>query len=48
VRAKPWPGFAVANVTSRFTHRLRYDLSDAERLTGWAPTEQWDVGSTDW
>jgi uronate dehydrogenase len=45
VQAEPWPGFAVVNVTSRFTHRERYDLSDATRLTGWVPTEKWDMGA---
>ncbi|HVK10107.1 MAG TPA: NAD(P)-dependent oxidoreductase [Gemmataceae bacterium] len=45
VRAKGLPKFSVMNVTSRFTHRERYDLSETTRLTGWAPTEQWDTGA---
>jgi uronate dehydrogenase len=45
VRAAGLPKFSVMNVTSRFTYRSRYDLSDTTRLTGWTPTEQWDVGA---
>ncbi len=42
------PNYAVVYATSRFTHTLRYNLSETTRLTGWEPRDQWDAGATDW
>jgi nucleoside-diphosphate-sugar epimerase len=41
VEAPSLPPFAVVFATSRFTHTLRYDLTETRRLLGWEPTEQW-------
>ena len=46
VEADALPRFAVLSATSLFTHQLRYDLSDAERLLGWTPAERWPAGAT--
>ena len=48
VSAPILPQNAVVYVTSRHLHQLRYDLSETTRLTGWAPSESWDAGATDW
>jgi nucleoside-diphosphate-sugar epimerase len=45
VEAAELPPFAVVYATSRFTHQLRYDLSETRRLLGWQPQEQWPTGS---
>jgi nucleoside-diphosphate-sugar epimerase len=39
------PPFAIVYATSRFTHQLRYDLSETRRFLGWQPQEQWPTGS---
>ena len=44
VEADRLPPFAVVFATSRFTHQLRYDLSETKRLTGWEPRESWPTG----
>ena len=41
------PPFAVVYATSRARHTLRYDLSDANRLLGWGPTESWPTGASE-
>ena len=40
------PPFAVVYTTSRHTHALQYDLSDARRLLGWEPQDAWPTGAT--
>jgi len=45
---KELPPFSVVYVTSQATHRLRYDLSETTRLTGYVPQDSWDTGATDW
>jgi nucleoside-diphosphate-sugar epimerase len=44
VEAEKLPPFAVLSATSRFTHRLRYDLSLTRELLGWEPRDQWPEG----
>ena len=44
VEAEKLPPFAVLYATSRFTHKLRYDLSLTRELLGWEPREQWPKG----
>lgn len=39
------PPFSQCFVTSRFTHHLTYDLSDAKRLLNWEPKDQWPTGA---
>src|SRR5438309_2205952 len=45
VEARALPPFAVVYATSRFTHALRYDLTETKRLLGWEPTERWATGA---
>jgi nucleoside-diphosphate-sugar epimerase len=45
VEAPELPPFAIVYATSRFTHRLRYDLTETRRVLGWAPQDQWPTGS---
>jgi uronate dehydrogenase len=47
LEAESLPPFAVLYTTSRFTHQLRYDLSESKRVLDWEPREQWPTGSTD-
>lgn len=47
VEAEQLPPFAVVYATSRFVHRLRYDLSESRRLLGWGPRENWPSGASD-
>ena len=47
VEAETLPPFAAVYASSRFTHRLRYDLSETRRLLGWAPQESWPTGASD-
>ena len=44
VEAATVPPYAVLYATSRYTHSLRYDLSEATRWLGWEPREQWPEG----
>ncbi len=46
--AKDVPGYAALFVTSRFTHKLRYDLDPTKELLGWEPREQWPTGAEAW
>ena len=41
------PPYSVLYATSRFTHQLRYDLSDSARIIGWEPREQWPTGANE-
>ena len=45
VEAPSLPPFAIVFATSRFTHTLRYDLSETRRLLGWEPKERWPAGA---
>lgn len=45
VEAGSLPPFAVVFATSRFTHALRYDLSETRRLLGWEPADRWPAGA---
>jgi hypothetical protein len=45
VEAPSLPPFAVVYATSRFTHRLRYDLTETKRLLGWVPQDRWPTGA---
>jgi nucleoside-diphosphate-sugar epimerase len=47
VEADRIPGYAVVYATSRYTHQLRYDLSDTKRILGWEPNEKWPAGAND-
>jgi nucleoside-diphosphate-sugar epimerase len=47
VEVKSLPPYAVVFASSRFTHTLRYDLSETKRLLGWEPQEQWPTGASD-
>jgi len=47
VEAETLPPFSVLYATSRFTHQLRYDLSDSQRILGWEPREKWPAGAND-
>lgn len=38
------PPFITLFATSRFTHELRYDLSESKRLLNWEPRDQWPEG----
>jgi nucleoside-diphosphate-sugar epimerase len=44
VEADKLPPFTVLSATSRFTHKLRYDLSLTRELLGWEPRDQWPEG----
>jgi uronate dehydrogenase len=44
VEAASLPSFAVLYATSRFTHKLRYDLTATRELLGWEPREKWPDG----
>jgi len=46
VEAVSLPPYAVVYATSRFSHTLRYDLTDSKRLVGWEPRECWPTGSS--
>jgi len=48
VEVETLPPFSVVFATSRHLHRLRYDLSESQRILGWAPEDQWPTGSTAW
>jgi nucleoside-diphosphate-sugar epimerase len=45
VEANGLPPFAILYATSRFTHQLRYDLSESTRLLGWEPRDRWPDGA---
>ncbi|HJZ56705.1 MAG TPA: NAD(P)-dependent oxidoreductase [Gemmataceae bacterium] len=47
VEAERLPPFAVVYATSRYTHALRYDLTETKRLLGWEPQERWPTGSSE-
>lgn len=47
VEAETLPPYAGVFASSRFTHQLRYDLSETRRLLGWEPREQWPTGASD-
>jgi nucleoside-diphosphate-sugar epimerase len=47
VEAPTLPTYAIVYATSRFTHKLRYDLSDSQRLLNWSPREQWPAGASE-
>lgn len=47
VEAEPLPPFSVLYATSRFTHELRYDLSESKRVLNWEPRDRWPAGSAD-
>jgi nucleoside-diphosphate-sugar epimerase len=47
VEAKELPPFAVVYATSRFTHTLRYDLTDTKRLVGYEPQDRWPTGASE-
>ena len=47
VEAPSLPPFSVLYATSRFTHELRYDLSDSKALLNWEPRAQWPAGSNE-
>jgi hypothetical protein len=42
------PPYAVVYATSKYLHRLRYDLTNCQELLGWQPAEHWPIGCTDW
>ena len=39
------PPYSVCFATSKYTHRLTYDLSDAKRLFNWEPQDRWPTGA---
>lgn len=45
VETPAWPEYAILYATSRHTHEWKYDLSDAEKLIGYVPQEQWPTGA---
>jgi uronate dehydrogenase len=45
VEAPSLPSFATLFATSRFIHKLRYDLSESKRLLNWEPRDQWPEGA---
>jgi uronate dehydrogenase len=45
VEAASLPPFATLFATSRFSHLLRYDLSETKRLLNWEPKDQWPEGA---
>lgn len=47
VEAVGLPAYSVVYASSKHTHRMRYDLSEARRLLNWEPREQWDTGATE-
>lgn len=47
VEVEKLPPYAVVYATSRFLHKLRYDLATSRELLGWEPREQWPTGSTE-
>jgi uronate dehydrogenase len=47
VEAKTLPPYSIVYATSRFTHRLRYDLTDTKQILNWEPREQWPAGASD-
>ena len=47
VEAPTLPPYAIVYATSRFTHRLRYDLSETQQLLNWSPREQWPKGASE-
>jgi nucleoside-diphosphate-sugar epimerase len=44
-RSESMPPFGTLFCTSRHTHRLTYDLSEAKRWLGWEPQDQWPTGA---
>ena len=46
VEAESLPSYAVVYATSRFLHKLRYDLTTCRELLSWEPQDQWPTGST--
>jgi nucleoside-diphosphate-sugar epimerase len=47
VEVEKLPQYSVVFATSRFVHRLRYDLSACRELFGWEPLDQWPHGCRD-
>ena len=47
VEVETLPPYAVVFASSRFTHQLRYDLTETKRLLGWEPREQWPAGASE-
>jgi uronate dehydrogenase len=47
VEAASLPPYTLLYATSRFTHQLRYDLTESQRVLGWEPQDQWPTGSAD-
>lgn len=45
VEAVSLPSFATLFTTSRFVHKLRYDLSESKRLLNWEPRDLWPSGA---
>ncbi|HEY2785473.1 MAG TPA: NAD(P)-dependent oxidoreductase [Fimbriiglobus sp.] len=48
VEAEDVPSYSALFVTSRFTHKLRYDLNPTRDVLGWEPREQWPAGAEAW
>src|SRR5262245_14715399 len=44
VETERLPPFAVVYATSRYVHKLRYDLTKTRELLRWEPEEQWPEG----
>lgn len=47
VEATSLPPFAILYATSRFTHHLRYDLTETKRILNWEPRDQWPTGASE-
>lgn len=41
------PPFAILYATSRFTHRLRYELNESKRILNWEPSDRWPTGASE-
>jgi len=47
VEADSLSGYSIVYATSRFTHQLRYDLSESKRILNWEPRETWPSGASE-
>jgi len=47
VEAVSLPPFSVLYATSRFTHQLRYDLSESKTVLDWEPRDRWPAGGSE-
>jgi nucleoside-diphosphate-sugar epimerase len=45
VEAESLPPYQILFASSRYTHKMRYDLTETKRLLGWEPRDKWPEGA---